>query len=204
MPHSLFESLAAYQNTWFEKWPNPFQEDKKIVERFQTLFLKTDSPFSRDQFPGHLTGSCFLLDPSHGKILLLHHKKLEKWLQMGGHCDGECEMAQVALREAEEESGCKDLSLLLFDIIDLDIHLIPERKNEPEHFHYDVRYLGICHSPEKIQLAEEESNDLAWFPFDKAFQMAKEPSMHRVFRKVEFLQSKGLLSSHRAGCENLL
>jgi len=192
MPHSLFEALAAYQKRWFEKWHNPFHEDEQIVDKFQNLFLQTESPFSREQFPGHLTGSCFLLNPARDRILLLHHKKLEKWLQMGGHCDGECETAHVALREAEEESGCKDLSLLSPEITDLDIHLIPARKSEPEHFHYDVRYVGICHSPEKIQLAVEESNDLAWFSFEQAFQIAKEPSMHRVFRKIEFLQTKGL------------
>lgn len=191
-PHSLYEALNAYRTTWFEKYKNRFQEDSTIVERFQKLFLETDSPFSRNQFPGHLTGSCFVANPTQTEVLLLHHRKLEKWLQMGGHCDGETEMSQVALREAEEESGSQEIKLLSTEIIDLDIHLIPARKSEPEHYHYDVRYLGLCLSPSKIKLSESESTDLAWFSWEKAFQIAKEPSMHRVFKKIEFLRSKAL------------
>jgi len=188
-PQSLYQALNAYQNLWFDKFQNPFSESRETLERFQKLYLETESPFSRDQYPGHFTGSCFLLNPEGSEILLLHHRKLEKWLQMGGHCDGEVEMSQVALREAEEESGSEALSLLVPWIVDLDIHKIPARKDEPEHFHYDVRFLGICYEPEQIQLAENESTDLAWFPWERAYQVAKEPSMYRVFKKVEFLKN---------------
>ncbi|MFM8269146.1 MAG: NUDIX hydrolase [Pseudomonadota bacterium] len=191
-PRSLFEALNTYQGMWFEEFNNPFQEEIDNLERFKTLLLKTEAPFSRNQYPGHLTGSCFVVNPSQSEILLLHHRKLEKWLQMGGHCDGEIEMSQVALREAEEESGSRAIDLLFPWIIDLDIHLIPSRKIEPEHYHYDVRYLGVCRSPEQIKLDESESTDLAWFSWKRAFQIAQEPSMHRVFKKVEFLQSKVL------------
>lgn len=187
-PQSLYQALIDYQKNWFERLQNPFKESEGIVERFTKLILKTEAPFSREQYPGHLTGSCFVLNPGQSEILLLHHRKLEKWLQMGGHCDGEIDLAQVALREAQEESGTKELTLLTSGIIDLDIHQIPARKDEPEHLHYDVRYLGICQNPEGIQLAENESTDLAWFSWDKAVQIAREPSMHRVFKKIEILK----------------
>lgn len=200
-PHSLFEALEAYQKNWFEERKNPFDEDNRIINRFRSLLLETDAPFSRDQVPGHFTGSCFVLNPSQSEILLLHHKKLKKWLQMGGHCDGEIELSLVALREAKEESGSNDITLLLSSVVDLDIHKIPERKNEPEHYHYDLRFLAVCNSPNNIQMAEEESTALQWFSWDKAFEIAEEPSMHRVFKKVEFLQSKGLLNQGRAELE---
>jgi hypothetical protein len=71
--------------------------------------------------------------------------------------------------------------------VDLDIHLIPSNSKEPEHEHYDVRFLAVCDAPEKIQLDEEEGTDLRWFSWDEAFKTALEPSMHRVFKKSQMM-----------------
>jgi len=114
----------------------------------------------------------------------MQHRKLKKWLQMGGHCDGECDTRSVALRESQEEAGSTTIRLLHMEIIDLDIHRIPKSSQEPEHFHYDVRYVGLCEEPQSIQKAEAECTDLKWFTWEEAFQVAEETSMHRVFNKI--------------------
>lgn len=186
-PISLIQSLDSYRQLWFQRLENPFKEDESVIERFHDLLINGTAPFSRTHFPGHVTGSCFVLDPSRKNILLLKHRKLGKWLQMGGHCDGECEVRAAALREAWEESGNPDIRFLSQEIIDLDIHMIPENPKEPEHLHFDVRYLALCTEPQKIELDENEGTDLKWFSWDEAYKTALEPSMHRVFRKIQMI-----------------
>lgn len=89
-----------------------------------------------------MTGSAWLLNPDGTKVLLTHHKKLNRWLQFGGHSDGESNTWNVALREVTEESGIQNIQFVSSDIFDVDIHTIPEnsKKNEPEHKHYDIRF----------------------------------------------------------------
>jgi len=175
-PRSLFEILKNSSQSL---------PDQTIISRFLDLFLETEAPFSRDQFvPGHLTGSCFVVNPEKSKILLLHHRKLQKWLQMGGHCDGEANLEAVALREAQEETGSSSIRLLTSEVVDLDIHVIPPLKGDPSHLHYDVRFLAVCEESEHLDRSEEETLALKWFSWKEAFEVAKEPSMHRVFEKI--------------------
>jgi 8-oxo-dGTP pyrophosphatase MutT (NUDIX family) len=109
---------------------------------------------------GHFTGSAWLVSADGQRVLLTHHRKLGRWLQLGGHADGEGDLAQVALREAEEESGLTELSLHP-EIFDLDRHAIPARGAEPRHWHYDVRFVVRATAGEDFAVSEE-SHDLAW------------------------------------------
>lgn len=102
-----------------------------------------DDALVRTCLEGHLTGSAVVIDPSRSATLLIHHRKLGLWLQPGGHADGEGDLGLVALREAEEETGLTGLSLVT-PAIDLDIHEIPARGDEPAHLHLDVRYLVLA------------------------------------------------------------
>jgi 8-oxo-dGTP pyrophosphatase MutT (NUDIX family) len=109
---------------------------------------------------GHFTGSAWLVSADGERVLLTHHRKLNRWLQLGGHADGDGDLAAVALREAEEESG---LSRLRVEggIFDLDRHLIPARGAEPAHWHHDVRFV-VRATDDEYFVANEESNELAW------------------------------------------
>ena len=89
---------------------------------------------------GHFTGSAWLVSQDGQRVLLTHHRKLDRWLQLGGHADGDADLARVALREAQEESGLAGLAVER-EIFDLDRHRIPARGDEPEHWHYDVRFV---------------------------------------------------------------
>lgn len=113
---------------------------------------------------GHLTGSAWVVDAAGRRALLVHHRKLDRWLQPGGHADGDADLARVALREAEEETGLPGLVLdpLLFD---LDRHWIPARGPEPGHWHYDLRFVVRATAGEDF-IVSAESHALAWVAID--------------------------------------
>ena len=116
----------------------------------------------RELAVGHLTGSAWLVDRAGARVLLTHHRKLGRWLQLGGHADGDPDLPGVALREAEEESGLGGL-LVERAVFDLDRHWIPERGSEPGHWHYDVRFVVRATSSEAF-VVSGESHALAWRP----------------------------------------
>ena len=143
-------------------------------------FIKQEPRCFENNCPkGHVTGSAFLLNYDLSKVLLTHHKKLRKWLQLGGHCDGQGNVAEVALREAREESGIFDISFVTPDIIDVDIHLIPVTEKEEAHYHYDIRFLLKAKkgSSEKKSL---ESYDLKWFTPIEARKLNTDESVLRL------------------------
>ena len=152
--HPIFrQQLTRYRQRW------PAEAD--TVQAFEALLDDPADPFVRERLAGHFTGSAWLVDGAGTRVLLTHHRKLERWLQLGGHADGERELAQVALKEAEEESGLPDLQLIDPEPFDLDRHWIPERGDVPGHWHYDARYLVRAAGSEAF-LVSEESLALAW------------------------------------------
>ena len=143
-----------------------FPDEADIVNRYQYFVLENSDCFERGLQCGHITGSALVLDSSWQRVLLTHHRKLNKWLQPGGHADGDANVMQVAMREAQEETGLALIRPLRRVLLDVDIHSIPARPGEPEHFHYDCRFLLGSEASDKFTISEE-SNDLAWvFPED--------------------------------------
>lgn len=114
----------------------------------------------RSCLEGHLTGSALVVDRSRRAVLLIHHVKLDRWLQPGGHVDGNGDLAEAALREATEEVGIPGLEVCE-PAIDLDIHEIPERGDEPAHLHLDVRFLVLA-PPGATPTTNHESLDARW------------------------------------------
>lgn len=152
---------------------------------FLQLLSTPDDAFLRGRFaPGHITASLFIVDEQAPALLLHHHRRLNRWLQMGGHVEeGEATVA-AAMREGREESGLRDLQLVSDTILDLDVHRIPAGKGEPDHFHFDVRYLARTLDPSGIAMDRNESNQLAWIPLDEAESLMNEAASSRVVRKI--------------------
>lgn len=148
-----------------------------------TEFVKSEPRcFERSLTIGHITGSAWVVNATGCEVLLTHHRKLDRWLQLGGHADGESDVLAVAKMEANEESGLIDFTHIGPGIFDIDIHLIPERKNEPAHLHYDVRYVLRANGCLDYTVSDE-SHDLRWVKLDDVKTLTQEASMMRMVRK---------------------
>jgi 8-oxo-dGTP pyrophosphatase MutT (NUDIX family) len=145
-----------------------------------------DDCFRRSLLIGHVTSSCWIVDPEHGRALLAWHKRLNRWLQMGGHVEPEDPtLLESALREAREESGLRSVRPVSPDIFDVDIHAIPARKSEPEHLHYDVRFLFEADPTEPL-IVSAESRAVSWVPLPEVAARNPDPSMIRMVAKTRF------------------
>lgn len=161
---------------------NQYPEQDEIKRKFISFVEENDKCFDRENNYGHFTGSGWLVNKNGDKVLLTHHRKLNMWLQPGGHCDGESDVAKVALTEAIEETGIESWKFVDEAIFDIDCHLIPARKTEPEHFHFDIRFVFVCGENEDY-IVSEESHDLAWVPIDKLADYTTEESIVRMAQK---------------------
>ena len=152
-------------------------ETIRFVEEFPD-FLR------RSCVPGHLTGSAWIVNPARTHTLLTHHLALDKWLQLGGHADGEGDLLAVALREAREESGLSGVRAVSPEIFDVDRHWIPPRRIDPGHYHYDLRFLIEADPTEPLVRAASESKELAWVELSLVAALNPEESMARMVRKT--------------------
>jgi 8-oxo-dGTP pyrophosphatase MutT (NUDIX family) len=165
----------------FARYVLGFPEEANLA-RFDDWLRDEPRPFHRETQAGHFAGSAWLVSADGERVLLMHHRKLQRWLQLGGHADGDADLSNVALREAEEESGLVDLHVLP-EIFDMDLHVIPARRDEPEHWHYDVRYVVVARGSEAFTV-NEESLELAWRSIaELADDPATDPSLRRMAAK---------------------
>ena len=142
----------------------PRDDEERFSLEMLCRFVTTHTNvLHRANLQGHLTASAFLVDPARTRFLLVQHKKLGKWLQPGGHADGEADLYQVAAREAREETGLRSL-LGERRVFDVDVHTIPASATVPAHLHYDVRFLFVADPQEPLRPRLEECLAAAWRP----------------------------------------
>jgi 8-oxo-dGTP pyrophosphatase MutT (NUDIX family) len=167
---------------FFSEYKTTYPEEALFPASFLKL-LAALTCYERTHLPGHITGSAWIVTPERDYVLLVHHAKLNRWLQPGGHADGDENVLRVALREAEEETGLKDFKILNKLPFDVDIHQIPERKDFPAHHHYDVRFL-LEASREDTIVVSEESHDVKWIPIIELERYTTEQSVLRMKAKL--------------------
>lgn len=178
----LRDALQAYA----ERWPGEAAD----VQPFLELLAEGEHAFGRERLEGHFTASAWLVDGTGTRLLMTHHRKLERWLQLGGHADGDTDIARTALREAEEESGLSGLRVEP-EIFDIDRHWIPARGDVPGHWHYDLRFIVHAGSDETF-VVSDESHALAWRPIAALLEEpGMDPSIVRMARKWLQRQAPG-------------
>lgn len=178
-------SLQPWQRDWlaaFERHASRNPAERAVVSLFTAFASTHPDAAERSLTIGHLTGSAWLVSADGARVLLTHHRKLDRWLQLGGHADGDVDLARVALREAEEESGLCGL-IVEPEIFDLDRHEIPARGDEPAHWHYDVRHVVRATAGEDFVVGDE-SHALAWCDIAVlAADASADASLRRMARK---------------------
>lgn len=158
------------------------EHEQGSLQFIQEFVRKQPEYWSRRTLEGHLTASAWVTNKDHTKAVLLHHGKLDIWVQPGGHIDDEDEsLVKASMREAAEETGLSSFKLVGDGIFDVDVHAIPERKGEPRHNHLDVRFWFTVED-EALSISEE-SNDLCWLSADEIKQKTQEESVLRMVRK---------------------
>ncbi|MES2613817.1 MAG: NUDIX hydrolase [Bdellovibrionota bacterium] len=202
MTSKLLNLISNYENKAIQLYQNNFDEQLNIVKKFNQFIETNPNCLSRDNLFGHITGSAFVINETFTKVLFTYHAKLCRWLQLGGHADGEIILQNVALKEAREESGIENFNfvdILNFPIqvssenfhniipFDLDIHLIPERKAEPAHYHYDVRFILVAEH-ENFEISSE-SLDLKWIDLNDVCNYSTEVSTLRQVHKLNYLKN---------------
>lgn len=173
---ALAELLQSYH-------PNNLDE-QGYVGRMHMLLSAGEAAFARAHFvPGHFTSSSFVLNPARDAIALILHKKLGIWVQPGGHVELEdTDMPSAALREAQEELEVSGLTPLGTGLFDVDVHAIPERKDEPGHHHYDLRFLFVATS-DALQ-ASQEVQAARWVKLREIDQFPTDASVRRAAQKL--------------------
>ncbi len=167
-----------------ERHETTFGEELKF--RYDTFnFVKANPDYwQRSNLVGHITGSVWVLSPDGQNALLIHHKKLDRWLQPGGHVDAQDETIwATALRELVEETGLRDVSMPSNRVFDVDVHEIPARGEEPTHFHYDLRFLFQANT-EVLDADFSEVKDIRWVPILDLIDEGTEQSIRRMALKT--------------------
>ena len=161
----------------------PFDDNEQQMLAATTNFVKANSDcFERTLTVGHITGSAWIIDEAHENVLLMHHRKLNRWFQPGGHADGESDILKVALKEAQEETGLIDIQIVSNQIFDIDIHLIPQNTNEAAHYHYDIRFLFVANINSALQI-NAEANNLSWVNLNEVSLYNDSESILRMVQK---------------------
>jgi 8-oxo-dGTP pyrophosphatase MutT (NUDIX family) len=159
-------------------------EEERHLRRIHALLERGPEAFRRDHFrPGHFTASAFVLDPTETRLLLVHHAKLHRWLQPGGHVEAtDANVVAAARREIEEEVDLRDLRLLVDGVFDVDVHAIPPLKADPGHEHFDLRFLFRSTTVDAV--AGSDARDARWFPFGEVSAAESDRSVLRALHKL--------------------
>jgi len=156
----------------------------KSRELILMLLQCSPGPFSRAQFtPGHITCTGLVLAPDGERILLVHHRRLDRWLVPGGHVEaGDPEIGDAARREVIEETGVGLAPEPAPRLVGLDVHGIPAAKGEPYHLHHDLLF-HFRATAEDLRVSEE-SRAVLWCSPDGFAGYGLPENLRRAYRRV--------------------
>ena len=177
----LLERLDAHRTR--------FMMESGYVARARAFIRTHEDCFRTDLWPGHVTGSAWVVNPRRDRVLLLHHRKHDQWFQPGGHADGDADILRVSLREASEETGLDPSHIRLVDeaLFDVDIHSIPASASGPAHEHIDIRFLVEADDDLPIP-GNDESHQVLWVPLAQVSRFNNNLSTHRMVEKTRRLR----------------
>ena len=173
-----------------QNYRSPFNTESGYASRMKRFVQQHPNCFDRGLWPGHITGSAWVVNPTRDKVLLMHHRKHGQWFQFGGHADGDPNIERVALRETQEETGlpAEAIRLVNANIFDIDIHNIPASEKAPEHMHFDIRFL--VEIDDRIPVpGNDESHEILWIPLEEVTRFNNNLSTCRMLEKSRRLRA---------------
>jgi 8-oxo-dGTP pyrophosphatase MutT (NUDIX family) len=167
-------------------------EESESLARIRRLLESPADPFARANPEGHITASAIVARPDGSEFLLVHHRKLGRWLQPGGHTeDADASAFEAALREAREETGIAAFDRPIgTEILDVDVHAIPAQRKDPAHSHFDIRYLLTSSALGHAALAEDPDRPMRWVTLEQGRAMGLDPSLARSLQKARVVLSR--------------
>jgi 8-oxo-dGTP pyrophosphatase MutT (NUDIX family) len=162
------------------------EQEASMLLRLMSFAIANEKCCDRRLKAGHVVVGAWIVDRPRESAVLLHHRKLEKWLQPGGHVENDPSLIDAASREVSEETGLRKFRLLSAEIFDVDVHTIPARKSEPEHIHYDVRFVFEAAKGARLHLSDE-SNELEWVKLERITARNDSASIRRLVEKTRLI-----------------
>jgi 8-oxo-dGTP pyrophosphatase MutT (NUDIX family) len=176
-----------------DRYEARYPRERAVAQQIRRLVAAHSDCFERTCRPGHVTASAWVTTPKADRFLLVHHRKLDRWLQPGGHMDGSPDVAAAALREVLEETSLRNVRLAHGEAeltpLDLDVHEIPARRDaygalvEDAHEHHDVRVLVVA-AGDLTPQTSPESHAVRWFTAEELHAVTDEESVLRMWRKT--------------------
>jgi 8-oxo-dGTP pyrophosphatase MutT (NUDIX family) len=159
------------------------EREAEMLGRILAFVETHEDCFERSLVVGHVTGSAWVVTPERTHALLVHHRRLDRWLQPGGHCDGDPDVLATALREVLEETGieARPVTRAVFDV---DAHDIPARGSEPAHVHYDIRFLAEA-PLSRAPVVSPESREVRWVRLEEIADLDPDASVLRLVEKTK-------------------
>ena len=162
------------------------ENDKKIILEFMQ---KNQDYFTRENQIAHFTTSIWTVNKERTKTLMVYHNIYDSWSWIGGHADGEEDLASVALRELKEETGVENASLVSKDIFSLEVLTVDGHEKKGKyvsgHLHLNITYIAEADEKQMLTVNEEENKGVKWFTFEDALEASNEPwFVERIYKKL--------------------
>lgn len=168
----------------------PVNEQEENDKKVMLDYMKHNPDYlTRENKVAHFTTSIWTVNRERTKTLMVYHNIYDSWSWIGGHADGEEDLAKVALRELEEETGVENATLVSKDIFSLEILTVDGHMKKgryiPSHLHFNVTFLAEADETQMLVVNEEENKGVKWFSFEDALKVSSEPWMvERVYKKL--------------------
>ena len=167
----------------------PYNEQEISDKELMLEYINTfDDVLTRENKMCHFTASNWIVNKDRTKVLMIYHNIYKSWAWTGGHVDGDSNLLHVALKEAEEETGLKNLKLISdgiygLQIITVDSH-IKRGKFVSSHLHLDCCFLFEANEEDELRIKEDENSDVKWINIDDAIKVTNEEKMKPIYAKL--------------------
>ncbi len=181
----------------------PYNEQEEVDRRIMLNYINDfNDVLTRKNEYGHFTSSSFILNKERTKMLMAYHKIYKSWAWTGGHSDGDSDLLYVAMKEAKEETGIKNVKPISSDIYSLELICVNGHEKRGKyvcsHVHLNVTYLLEADEKEEIHIKEDENSGVRWVPIDKILEVSSEPWVRdRVYAKIiDKMKKDGIIKNN--------